>query len=302
WPLVQTGSPERAAAYLKNFYNGRRVVVFTARPELKGRFGYTEDATRLDFEADRALLDEYLDRILEHLDDQHAPSYYIGSTDVATYLSGFRKENDLVLHHPMFEANPPLVAAWIGNRTTALAHYDMSHNIACCLVGRRRFTLFPPEQIENLYPGPLEPTPGGQVVTMTDINAPDFERFPKLREALAAAEVADLEPGDALFYPALWWHQVEALESFNVMVNYWWTTVPPYMDTPQTTLLHAILSLRDRPEPEKRAWRALFDYYIFGPADKAGAHLPEAARGMLGPLDEIKARRLRSQLLQRLNR
>src|SRR5690606_11677836 len=56
WPLVQTGSPERAAAYLKNFYNGRRVVVFTARPELKGRFGYTEDATRLDFEADRALL------------------------------------------------------------------------------------------------------------------------------------------------------------------------------------------------------------------------------------------------------
>ena len=52
----------------------------------------------------------------------------------------------------------------------------------------------------------------------------------------------------------------------------------------------------------QRAWRALFDYYIFGPADKAGAHLPEAARGMLGPLDEIKARRLRSQLLQRLNR
>src|SRR5690606_11817202 len=125
---------------------------------------------------------------------------------------------------------------------------------------------------------------------------------PKLREALAAAEVADLEPGDALFYPALWWHQVEALESFNVMVNYWWTTLPPYMDTPQTTLLHAILRWRDRPEPEKRAWRALFDYYSFGPADNAGAHLPEAARGMLGPLDAIKARRLRSQLLQRLNR
>jgi hypothetical protein len=178
----------------------------------------------------------------------------------------------------------------------------MSNNIACCLVGRRRFALFPPEQIENLYPGPLEPTPGGQVVTMTDIDAPDFERFPRLREALAAGEVAELEPGDALFYPAMWWHQVNALEPFNVMINYWWNTSPQYMDTPQNALLHALLCLRDRPEQEKRAWRAMFDYYVFGPADRAGAHLPEAARGSLAPMDEMKARRLRAWLLQRLNR
>jgi hypothetical protein len=74
------------------------------------------------------------------------------------------------------------------------------------------------------------------------------------------------------------------------------------MDTPHNTLLHALLSLRDRPEAEKRAWRAMFDYYVFGPADKAGAHLPEGARGNLAPMDENKARRLRAQLLQRLNR
>jgi hypothetical protein len=302
WPLVRTGSPEQAAEYLKSFYQGRRVVAFIARPELKGRFGYTDDATKLDFVAERGLLDEYLAKILERLGDESAPSIYIGSTDVDTYLPGFRAENDLILNHPMFEASPPLVGAWIGNRTTALAHYDMSHNIACCVVGRRRFTLFPPEQIANLYPGPLEPTPGGQVVTMTDINNPDFARFPGLREALAAGEIADLEPGDALFYPAMWWHQVEALGAFNVMVNYWWGTTPLYIDTPQNTLLHAMLSLRDRPEQEKRAWRAIFEYYIFGPAERAAAHLPEAARGPLATMDENKARRLRAYLLQRLNR
>ena len=217
-------------------------------------------------------------------------------------MPGFRAANDLVLNHSMFAASPPMVGAWIGNRTTALAHHDMSHNVACVIVGRRRFTLFPPEQVENLYPGPLEPTPGGQVVTMADIQAPDYERFPKLREALAAAQVAEMEPGDALFYPAMWWHQVEALESFNVMINYWWNTTPAYMDSPQFTLLHALLSLRDRPEQEKRAWRAMFDYYVFGPAGKAAAHLPENARGNLAPLDEDMARRLRAQLLQRLNR
>ena len=137
---------------------------------------------------------------------------------------------------------------------------------------------------------------------MADISAPDFARFPRLRDALAAAQVAEMEPGDALFYPALWWHQVDALESFNVMINYWWNTSPQYMDTPQNTLLHALLSLRDRPEAEKRAWRAMFDYYVFGPADKAAAHLPEGARGNLAPMDETKARRLRALLLQRLNR
>lgn len=302
WPLARASSPQQAAEYLKSFYQGRPVVVFIARPELKGRFGYTADVGRLDFESSRGHLNEYLDRVLAHLGDDNAPSYYIGSTDVDRYLPGFRAHNDLVLNHPMFAESPPMVSAWIGNRTTALAHHDMSHNIACCLVGRRRFTLFPPEQVENLYPGPLEPTPGGQVVTMANIHAPDFERFPKLRDALAAAQVGELEPGDILFYPALWWHQVDALEAFNVMVNYWWNTAPAYMDTPQNTLLHAILSLRDRSEQEKRAWRAMFEYYVFGPADKAGAHLPEAVRGNLGPMDEMKARRLRASLLQRLNR
>jgi len=302
WPLVRMGSPADAADYLKSFYQGLPVVAFLGQPENRGRFGYTEDVTQLDFESDRGQLDEYLDIIMALLEEDDAPTFYIGSTDVDTFLPGFRAENDLVLNHAMFEANPPLVGAWIGNRSTALAHYDMSNNMACCLVGRRRFTLFPPDQIKNLYPGPLEPTPGGQVLTMTDINNPDFERFPGLREAFGAGEIADLEPGDMLFYPAMWWHEVEARDSFNVMVNYWWNTSPQFMDTPQNTLLHALLSLRDRPEHEKRAWRAVFDYYVFGPADRAGAHLPEAARGNLGPMDELKARRLRAQLLRKLNR
>jgi len=81
-----------------------------------------------------------------------------------------------------------------------------------------------------------------------------------------------------------------------------WRPAPAWMDTPQNTLLHALLSLRDRSEQEKRAWRAMFDYYVFGPAEKAAAHLPEAARGNLAPLDEDMARRLRAKLLERLNR
>ncbi|WP_066801231.1 cupin-like domain-containing protein [Sphingomonas soli] len=302
WPLVRAGleSPDAAISYLKRFEGERPVTVYAGAPEIGGRFFYNDDVTGMNYAASREPLGAFLDRLAAA--DEAGPSFYMGSTDLNLFLPGLRGENDLALNDPMFAANPPIVSIWIGNRTIASAHYDMSHNMACCVAGRRRFTLFPPDQVANLYPGPLEPTPGGQVVSMVDFRDPDFARYPRFRDALETAQVAELEPGDLLFYPALWWHHVEALAPFNVLVNYWWNTSPAFMDNPQNTVLHAMLSLRDRPDPEKAAWRALFDYYVFGPADRPAAHLPEAAQGNLAPLDETRARRLRANLLNRLNR
>jgi hypothetical protein len=305
WPIVREAlrSPDAAMDYLLGFYGGRPITGYTGDPSIRGRFFYNDDVSGLNFKAERLPLGEFLDRIRASLaEPDGAPSYYMGSTDLDLYLPGLRAGNDLALDDPMFEGNPPIVSVWLGTRTIATAHYDMSNNIACCIAGRRRFTVFPPDQVANLYPGPLDPTPGGQVVSMVDFNAPDFERFPLFREALDAAQVAEMEPGDILFYPALWWHHVEALEPFNMLINYWWNTSPAYIDTPQNTLLHALLSLRDRPEAEKAGWKALFDYYVFGPADRAGAHLPEHARGNLAPMDDVRARRLRAYLLNKLNR
>lgn len=304
WPIVERGllGAAQAAAYLKEYGGESVVTLFTGPPEIGGRFHYTDDLSALNFSSGRAKLGEVLDLVLDGIGDAAGPAYYVGSTDLDQFLPGFRTDNDLTLDHPDFGVRQPLASVWIGNRTTAAAHYDISNNLACCLVGQRRFTLFPPEQVANLYPGPLEPTPGGQVVTMVDFRNPDLERYPRFAEAMAAAQIADLEPGDVLYYPALWWHQVNALAPFNVMANYWWNPVPAHIDTPQNTLLHAMLSLRDRPETEKQAWRAMFEHYVFGPAETAGEHLPPAARGPLGPMDEMTARRLRAQLLNLLNR
>jgi hypothetical protein len=304
WPLVEAGRKSAAAAiaYLERFDAGLPLTVFVGEPEIGGRFFYDDSVTRLNFQSARVPLPAILARIAGHLDDPAPPSIYVGSSDVPTFFPGLRAENDLLGDAPFFADCPPTVSLWIGNRTIASAHFDLSGNLACCLVGRRRFTLFPPDQVANLYPGPLEPTPGGQVVSMVDFDAPDFDLHPGFAKAMDAAQIADMEPGDALFYPAMWWHHVEALDPFNILMNYWWSRTPAFIDTPQTTLLHALLSLRDRPEAEKSAWRALFDHYVFGPADQAGAHLPEAARGNLAPMDAVRARRLRAALLNRLNR
>jgi Cupin-like domain len=304
WPLVRAGkeSEQAAMAYLKSFDNGRPIVRFAGEPEIKGRFFYNDEMTALNFVSERVPFAQFLDEVQATLGEEQAASYYIGSTDIQAHFPGLGEANHLALNEKMFAANPPLPGIWIGNRTTAPAHYDMSNNIAVCAVGRRRFTLFPPHQIANLYPGPLEPTPGGQVVSMVDVSTPDLDRYPRFAEAQANAQVAELEAGDVLFYPALWWHNVEALEPFNVLINYWWNTSPAFMDSPQNTLLHAMLSLRDRPAAEKQAWQAMFDYYIFGDGKVPAAHLPDHICGALGEIDDMSSRRLRAMLMQRLNR
>jgi hypothetical protein len=303
WPLVAAGheSPRAAVDYLMGFYNGRPGAGYTAPAEAGGRYFYADaDLTRLNFDRESVRLDDYLERLLARLDDPQSPSFYIGSTDLEGYFPGFAARNDVLGDDTLFAH--ALRSIWIGTRTIATAHHDVSNNIACVAVGQRRFTLFPPDQVANLYPGPLEPTPGGQVISLVDFDAPDLARFPRFAQAMAVAQVAELEAGDALVYPALWWHHVQALAPFNMMVNVWWNDVPAFVDQPMNTLLHGLLSLRGRPAHEREAWRALFDYYLFGPTEQAIAHLPEAARGPLAPLDVMSARRLRALLLTKLNR
>lgn len=301
WPLVDAGrrGADAAMAMLRAHDAGRPLQYSRGEPGIRGRPFYDSDFGGLNFEVSRGGLGGLLDGIAAHLDDPDPPTYYLASLPIDAALPGLRAGNDLDLAACGVTSAPSI---WIGNRVVASCHYDAPSNIACCAVGRRRFTLFPPDQIGNLYPGPLDPTPGGQAVSTVDFARPDFDRHPRFREALAHARGALLEPGDAIFIPSMWWHHVEALAPFNVLVNYWWSSMPAHQPTPMHALYHAMWTLRDRPEAEKRAWREVFEYYVFGPGERAGAHLPEPARGALAPFDEARSRRMRAWLIDRLNR
>ncbi len=301
WGLVQAGlqSTQRALAYLRDFDAGVPVQYSFGSPQIEGRPFYNADFTQLNFEVRRGLLSQVLDEIADNLQVERPPTYYVASLLIERALPGFAQANDAGLGQHGINASASI---WIGNRVTASCHYDTPDNLACCAVGRRRFTVFPPEQIDNLYPGPLEPTPGGQVVSMVDFDQPDFSRHPRFRDALATARTAVLEPGDAIFIPSMWWHHVRSLEPFNVLVNYWWRNSPAFLPSPLSALQHAMWAVRDLPEREKQAWAKIFEYYVFGPGERAGEHLPQAARGELAPFDETQARRMRAMLLGRLNR
>ncbi|RZA32734.1 MAG: cupin-like domain-containing protein [Lysobacteraceae bacterium] len=301
WPAVRAAraSANEAIAYLQHFDAGRGPVVATVGPaEIDGRIFYNEDLSGFNFRHEQVPLNVVLGTLRKYLQqDAPVPTIYVASTTVDTWLPGFRADNDLDLG----EADP-LASIWIGNRTRIAAHQDLPDNLACVVAGRRRFTLFPPAQLANLYIGPLDFTPAGQAISLVDFAAPDLARFPRFAEAMAHAQSAELGPGDALFIPSMWWHHIEALEGFNVLLNYWWRQAPAWMDTPMNALMLAIMSVRELPPDQRAIWQETFRHYVFEPGDAVAGHVPEAARRVLGPLDADRARELRARLLQRLNR
>ena len=299
WPIVQAAerSVKTVDQYLRQFYRGATIGAFFSPPESGGRIFYNEDMSGFNYQPVMLKLDQVLDEIHRHRADDLPPTIYVGSTTVDTCLPGFRLINDINLDN--FD---PLVSIWLGNQARIAAHFDSPDNIACCVAGQRRFILFPPDELENLYVGPLDMTPAGQPLSLVDFHKPDFAKFPRFKQALQRAQLAELEAGDAIFIPSMWWHHVESLEKFNVLINYWWKRNPEFMGDPKHVLNHALLSIRDLPAAQRKAWLNIFRYYVFEFEENSVSHIPENRRGVLSEMNDSIARKLRAQLLSNINR
>ncbi len=298
WPIVQAARDGDAAlvALLKAGATDRPLETFVGEPQIQGRFFYNADVNGLNFERRPVPLRATLDRLMARRDDPAAPALYVGAAAATDCMPGFEAAHFLELVDPRV-----LPRLWIGSATTVSTHYDLSDNIACVAAGRRRFTLFPPDQLKHLYVGPLDFTLAGQPVSMVDLRDPDLARFPRFAEAMAHAVTADLEPGDCLYIPPLWWHQVEALSPLNLLVNYWWNAAgtPP---SPFEALIHSVMTVRHLPPAQRQAWRNMFDHYVFETDGDPAAHLPPASRGVLGPMTPSLAKRIRDFLTAGLRR
>ncbi len=295
WPIVGAGrrSEQALGDYLKQQRPAEPVQAWFGAPAIKGRFGYSDDLTGFNHERRIVPLADLIDYLLAHRDEPAAFSAYAGGIALVKHLPSLLP----ALPMPLLEhGREMLVSLWLGGHTRTAAHWDVPQNLACVVLGRRRFTLFPTEQVRNLYPGPLDFTLAGQPISLVDFADPDLERFPRFREAMAAAEVAELEPGDALYVPSLWWHHVESLDPVGAMINFWWRDGPPYLITPLFTLFHALLTLRELPETERVAWRVFFDHYIFGVNGDPMEHLPPEARGVFGEMTPELLRQLKAML------
>jgi len=300
WPAAQAArqSDEAVVAYLKTCENGVPVPTILGDPKIKGEFFYGENTQSINFQHTKMGLSDALDRILAEAPAPEPAAIYIQSAPIPAHLPRFADENRVAFIPQIIEPR-----IWIGNALRVQTHYDLSHNIACLVAGRRRFTLFGPDQTPNLYPGPLDITPAGAPISMVSLERPDLERYPRFAEALEHAWFADLEPGDGLFVPYFWWHHVRSFETFNILVNYWWNNARADLGSPYQSLLHTILTMRDLPAHQRDAWRVMFDYYAFQSHGDPVAHLAPGDRGALGLVSPTANRQLRIGLFQaELNR
>jgi hypothetical protein len=300
WPAVNIRSPAALVEYLKRFGNGTPVDAVMTPPEVGGKIFYDDGMNGFNFVRNRLPIAAVAEQVLRYSAFARPPAVAAQSALIRDCVPGFTAENSLTV----LDATV-LPRIWLGNAITTPTHLDEWNNIGCVVSGRRRFTLFPPEQLVNLYIGPLDFAPTGAPMSLVPLHEPDFRRFPRFRDALAAAVSADLGPGDALYIPPLWWHHVESLEPFNLLVNYWWHAAAGAAvgaDSGFDTLIHAMLNLRTLPPATREAWRAMFNHYVFGPEAEVTDHIPEHRRGILGKLSAADAARLRAYLAERLQK
>lgn len=297
WPAVAaaTRSPVELRDYISRFDAGGEAEVFVGETRIAGKYYYSDDLRGFNFSRARMRFTEALARIIATAGTSNDSTMYMGSLPIDQHLPGFATENSLRI----FKSHvAPRI--WLGHASNVSAHYDTMDNVACVVAGTRRFTLYAPETIDRLYIGPIDHTMAGQPVSLAASAPADDERFPRFREVREQALVAELQPGDAIYLPKLWWHQVEATGAFNVLVNYWWDAFSAGRDAPAIAMLLSLISIAERPPAERRAWKAFFDHFVFRTQGHPLAHLPEDQHGVLGPLKPDNYQKIRARVMQML--
>jgi len=297
WPALAAAGEgaDSLFAYLLQFDTGARAQAFIGDPAIEGRYYYGSGQDGFNFERQSLSLREAFERIAKAAAQPQTETVYVGSLPAEDYAPGFGAANRLAIVPR--GVGPRL---WVGNASRVACHYDTYDNLACVIAGRRRFTLYPPDAVGDLYVGPIDHTMAGQPVSLAAAAEPGDPRYPRFEVVRGRAREVVLEPGDALYLPKLWWHQVEASEPVNLLVNYWWDAFSTGPDAPYLTMMLAMIAIAERPAPERAAWRAFFDNYVFRPERHPLEHLPEEQRGVLGPLEQGGHGRLRAMIMRAL--
>lgn len=298
WDIVGKGrtDPDGALEDLVAMDSGASTDVMIAPASEEGRFFFGPDMRGFNFRREKASLTQLVERLREFVNLPEPMAMYAGAAELSRHLPGFAERNPC----PLVADMQAIARIWVGNATKVATHFDLSDNIAVVALGKRRFTLFPPDATPDLYVGPLNITLAGQPVSMVDPLAPAPDRYPRYAKAEKKALYAELEPGDAIYVPTLWWHHVAAQAPLNILVNYW------HNDARHgggfLALVHAMLAIREQAPAEREAWRVWFDHFVFGPeAADAASHLPPHAQGVNGPASPARDEQMRQFILQVLS-
>lgn len=197
WPAVTRWTPE----YLKRVFGAQPVQVQAKR----------NSDPRFEREKDRHTATIEFDAFIEQIEREEGNDLYL-----TAYNSGANAEAMSALRPDLGSLDAYLRQdagmLWIGPRGTFTPlHHDLTNNLLLQVTGRKSVLLVSPLETPRLY--------NDQHVfsRVSDLEEPGIaERFPLLADIRIYR--VDLSPGDALFIPVGWWHQVRALD-FSVTIT-----------------------------------------------------------------------------------
>lgn len=298
WTIVKQAKKSDKAAidYLLSLDNHKPAYTIVGQPNINGRFFYSDDLKGTNFQRIQAAITATLEQLYALRNSPVAHSVAIQAAPIRDTLPNFESANPM----PLLD-NTVQPTLWLGNKSMVAAHYDVNDNIACVVMGKRRFTLFPPNQIANLYIGPTLNSPGGVPISMVDLHNPDYQQFPLFSMAVSASQSATLEPGDAIYIPTPWWHAVESLDNINLLINYWWGGLDDEQLSPNHSLMHSMLTIAKLKPAERDAWRHFFNYLVFQNSGDPKAHLPDSLNDVVTTLTEEQQQSVYQFLKSKLN-
>jgi len=193
WKAMTRWSPDYFAQQL-----GDQVMTVSTSDEDLPQDGPISPALLLKMKVSKMKMRDYLDKMAAR--DRR---FYASGVPLRPFLPMLLDDIEVPEYREIGSNGSPRM--WMGNGQIGPLHYDTTANLHGIVFGSKRFRLFPPSQLPLLYPCSMF----SKIPTMSQasLSAPDYARFPRLKKAKPV--IVDLAPGDMLFLPPGWWHQVD---------------------------------------------------------------------------------------------
>lgn len=285
---------------LRDLAGHRPVITSWSRRRGDGLLSYQRGARGKSWSDSRTSFAAFLDDVHAEASAPTGHVLYLQSSVLSRELPELAPLFPLELLQPeeLRQSSPRL---WIGSGGHRVGlHFDVDHNLHCVVAGEKRFLLYPPAALPDVYLGPLDASPAGAPTALVDPLHPDLAAFPRFAAAAAQALVAELGPGDVLALPAYWLHHVES-RGLNIAVTYWWSDLPAEQRTAAAAAwAHGLLALRSLPPRWREQYRLLFEHFVFHAHGDPYAHLPPDEQGLAGVATAERTRELRDSLRKHL--